>query len=133
MTDFSIDPVPQFDQANEAGQRRIVEIFQSIRQIVTDYETRIAALEAANVKVFSGTTDADSQTSFAHGLTSTDVLGFTAVIERSDGVVIGHSVGDGMFAAADSFRYYCNATNFYLDTVGSSLQSRPYRVAIFYV
>lgn len=84
-------------------------------------------------KLFSGTTDADSQTVIAHGLTSTKIVGAMSGIERSDGVIMLNDIGSTVWGAADVHRVYADGTNIYLDNVGTALRSRPYRVVIFYV
>lgn len=89
-------------------------------------------------KIFSGTTDADSNTTFATGLVITKILGATTIINRaSDSVALGGVVGDSNLnsnATADSYRWYIDASgNFQLDSVGANLQSAAYRVCIFYI
>lgn len=96
---------------------------------ITNLENRI---EPVNMKVFSGTTDADSETIFAHGLTASKILGGLASLSRSDGYYFGLDVGS-VWGAADAYRMYWNGTNVYLNTVGSGLQNRAYRVILFYV
>lgn len=96
---------------------------------ITNLENRI---EPVNMKVFSGTTDADSQTTFAHGLTESKVCGGLSAIYNS-AVYVLNDIGSGAYSAADAHRIYISGSNVVLDAVGTSLQSQPYRVILFYV
>ncbi len=96
---------------------------------ITNLENRI---EPVNMKVFSGTTDADSQTSFAHGITESKICGGLSSIYNGT-VYVLNDIGSGAYVAADAHRIYVNGSNVILDNVGSNLQSKAYRVILFYV
>lgn len=98
----------------------------------TDIANLQTRLDSVNLKKFNGTTDADSQTTFAHGLTEANICGAVSSIYNGT-VYVLNDIGSGGYAAGDAYRIYVNGSNFVIDNVGASLQSQAYRVLIFYV
>lgn len=87
-------------------------------------------------KIFDGTLDSDSLTSFTHGLTAGNILGASCSCHRaSDDTYIFGDAGSTGWNAADTFRWFIDGTNglFTFANVGTSLQGNAYRVIIFYI
>lgn len=85
-------------------------------------------------KYFTGTTDADSETSVAHGIAGGDakILSCNAIIENSSS---SYFVGE-QFESADgnnSFSAQFNATNVVFSGIGSNFQSQAYHIKLDYI
>lgn len=85
-------------------------------------------------KYFTGTTDADSSTSVAHGIssTSTKLLSCNVMILSSGG---NWQVSEYQLAAsaAVAFDVVVTATNVVIADVGASLQSKSYVIKLEYI
>ncbi len=91
------------------------------------------AATAVTTKYLTGTTDADSETSVAHGITGIDnILSVTAAIfssSLSKYIAADVAVGPG---ANNIWTTLYDGTNVILTSVGTDLQSQKYRIRIDY-
>ena len=82
-------------------------------------------------KYLTGTTDSDSATNVAHGLTYGNILSVFVVIESSDNIY-GVSAYKVEASATAAFAISYNATNIIIADVGSARQGEAYRIKIEY-
>ncbi|MFX0135317.1 MAG: hypothetical protein ACFFDN_16855 [Candidatus Hodarchaeota archaeon] len=84
-----------------------------------------STLEMVYTKIFQGTTDADTQTNIAHGVTSTKIVHAWGAIANSSG---NYGVYDFDFAqsASAQFVFYYNATHLVFIQVGVDRQGQSY-------
>ncbi len=127
---LNIDPLPAFEGLTPRAQSWLRKFIQDV-----GYWMNSRLLENPKIRwvIFDGTLDADSQTTFAHGLTNSKILGSILSIKKSglDFYYLGnHGV---THAVADAFRWYISTTNFVFDDVGTNVQGQVYRVSIYYV
>lgn len=84
-------------------------------------------------KYFTGTTDADTLTQVAHGITGIDnILSVTVGVFNGTLYAVGDYRLDNT-AAATQFQYYWTGTNVAIDSTGSAFQSQKYRIKIDYI
>lgn len=86
-------------------------------------------------KYLTGTLDADSSTSVAHGVTTglTKILSVTvACYQDNSAVNVGADFALGL-SATSSFQFTWDGTNILIDNVGSFVQGNSYRIRIDYI
>ncbi len=102
--------------------------------VVTGYRycsVNDGAVQQVFTKYFTGTTDADSTTNVAHGVTAANILHVSAIIFHSG---TNYFVYDMQMSVSlnDAFTLVYDATNIILGNVGTNNQSRAYKIKIEY-
>ena len=97
--------------------------------VINNYTQLGSAAPVIKMKKITGTTDADSETAVAHGLTLSKILSV-------DIIVVGStiSVAPNYFTSADTnyYAYHMNATNVVMTSVQAGVQSGAYTILITY-
>lgn len=85
-------------------------------------------------KYFTGTTDGDSTTTVAHGITGIDnILSVVVVVFSTNTSNYQAAEVGGAASAVNKFTPRFDGTNVIIDSVGSAMQSQKYRLKLDYV
>ena len=106
--------------------------------VVTGYRyvsVNDGAVQQVFTKYFTGTLDADSETTVAHGVTVANILHVSVAVfedENSQYVVSDYRLPDANSATDKAFILNFDTTNIIITSVGSKIQGNAYRIKIEY-
>ncbi len=86
-------------------------------------------------KIFTGTLDADSTTTFEHGIPLVKLAGANCVLHGGGQLFSLYDAGADLTVAEKQYAYltYINGNSFVIDKVGTNLQGNEYRCIIWYI
>lgn len=130
----SLDMKDEDDMSSDSATHAATQ--QSIKAFAegNGYPSIDGTPTAVFTKYFTGTLDADSSTSVAHGITGIDNILHVAVVISNAQVPESYIVSGFRDAVTDGFTHevFFDGTNVVIQSVGATIQGEKYRIKIDY-